>query len=351
MVMFNNFFSGKRVFITGHTGFKGSWLSHWLLTQGAEIAGYAMPPDTKPSLFQLLGLAGQLRHIEADIRDPVRLASAVSDFSPDIVLHLAAQSLVVQSYREPRATWETNVLGTVNMLEAVRACEAVRTCLIVTSDKCYENQDWTRGYSETDRLGGHDPYSSSKGACELAVSSWRRSFPNGARIASARSGNVIGGGDWSKYRIVPDLDRAIQSGQPLILRNPQATRPWQHVLEPLHGYLSLTVRLHQPDGADFAEAWNFGPNDNSVVTVEDLANCLISHWGKGTLKLDDNAQKPHEAAFLKLDCSKAAARLDWRGRWDINKTARRTAHWYRDFAAGINAKSLVDADIAAYQST
>ena len=341
----------RRVLVTGHTGFKGSWLCHWLLAEGAEVTGYALAPNTQPSLFHLLGLADRLHHHEADVRDAANLSAVVAHAQPDVVFHLAAQPLVRRSYREPRETWETNVLGTVNLLEAVRACPAVRACVVVTSDKCYENREWVWGYRENEAMGGHDPYSSSKGAAELAVASWRRSFPGGARIASARAGNVIGGGDWCEDRIVTDFVTAILAGRPLRLRNPLATRPWQHVLEPLSGYLQLADRLCQPDGASFAEAWNFGPADAAVATVETLARALIAAWGGGTVEVATSPSQLHEAGLLKLDCAKATTRLDWRGRWDLAETARRTAHFYRDLAAGDDACSLVNADLAAFLAT
>ncbi len=342
--------AGRRVLVTGHTGFKGSWLSHWLLAEGADVAGYALAPDTTPALFNLLGLAQRLRHIEADVRDAGRLAAEVAAFRPEVVLHLAAQPLVRRSYREPRQTWETNVLGTVNLLEAVRACDAVRACVVVTSDKCYENREWLWGYREDEALGGHDPYSSSKGAAELAVASWRRSFPGGVRLASARAGNVIGGGDWSADRIVTDFILAIQAGQPLRLRNPHATRPWQHVLEPLSGYLTLADRLLESDGDRCAEAWNFGPSDASVTTVAELARLLVAAWGVGAVDASTVAPPLHEAGLLKLDASKAAARLGWRGRWDVVETATRTARWYRALTEGADARALVDADLAAFSA-
>lgn len=350
VVITESIWKGRRVLVTGHTGFKGSWLCHWLLAEGAQVIGYALAPDTQPSLFRLLGLAERMQHHEADVRDAARLASVVMQSSPDVVLHLAAQPLVRRSYREPRETWETNVLGTVNLLESVRACPAVRACVVVTSDKCYENREWIWGYRENEAMGGHDPYSSSKGAAELAVASWRRSYPGGARLASARAGNVIGGGDWSEDRIVTDFVKAILQGQPLRLRNPRATRPWQHVLEPIAGYLRLADRLMQDDGDAFAEAWNFGPLETSVTTVETLARALTDAWGKGTVETDGTLHQVHEAGLLKLDCTKAATRLGWCGKWDVQETARRTACWYREWAAGGNARRLVDADLAAYRS-
>ncbi len=345
------FWRGRRVFVTGHTGFKGSWLCHWLLAEGAEVSGYALAPATTPALFDLLGLATQMRHTVGDVRDHQAVLAAVSAARPEVVLHLAAQPLVRLSYREPRATWETNVLGTVNVLDAVRANGGVRACVVVSSDKCYENREWLWGYREDEAMGGHDPYSSSKGATELAVASWRRSFfadSAGCRVASARAGNVIGGGDWSADRIVTDFVLAIQAGRPLRLRHPQATRPWQHVLEPLSGYLNLAWRLCQEDGQRFAEGWNFGPADTSVTTVENLARQLVAAYGSGTVEISGDSAHVHEAGLLKLDCSKAAARLGWRGVWDVAETARRTAAWYREQQASRSASAMVDADLLAY---
>jgi len=350
---FAGFWSGRRVLVTGHTGFKGSWLSHWLLSEGAVVAGYALAPDTEPSLFNLLGLAGRMTHQIGDVRDATLLAKTVADFRPEVVLHLAAQPLVRRSYAEPRLTWETNVGGTVNLLEAVRACPSVRSCVVVTTDKCYENREWVWGYREDEAMGGHDPYSSSKGAAELAVASWRRSFLHGAsacRLASARAGNVIGGGDWSADRIVTDFVLAIRAGQPVRLRNPHATRPWQHVLEPLSGYLHLAWKLAGDHGEDFAQAWNFGPADASVTTVENLARQLVAAWGAGAVEIDQSPKQLHEATLLKLDCSKAAQRLGWHGSWDVATTAERTALWYRAHYNGTAARALVDADLAAFRA-
>lgn len=349
--MLKGFYSGKKVFITGHTGFKGSWLCRWLLAEGTCVTGYALPPDTEPSLFRLLDLKTQIKHIEADIRDAARLSGELSEARPDIVFHLAAQPLVRRAYQEPRLTWETNVMGTANMLDALRTCETVRSAVIVTSDKCYENREWLWGYRENDALGGHDPYSASKAAAELAVSCWRRSFPSSTKIASARAGNVIGGGDWNCDRLVPDFIKAIQTGNALMLRNPASIRPWQHVLEPLYGYMLLAERLFGEDGAFFEEAWNFGPPDTAAVTVKELAEKMMSIWGGGKVEIDPaSSSQPHESGFLKLDCSKAASRLGWRGLWGIDETLRHTVNWYKSQVGGADSASLCDSDIRAYQN-
>lgn len=350
--MFGDAYRGRRVLVTGHTGFKGSWLSHWLLGLGAKVTGIALPPATQPALFDLLGLAQRLDHREVDIRDAEAVARVMAEVRPEVVLHLAAQPLVRLSYAEPRATWETNVLGTVNVLEAVRACPDVAACVVVSSDKCYENREQVWGYRESDAMGGHDPYSASKGATELVAASYRRSFfhrPEATRLASARAGNVIGGGDWAKDRIVTDFVAAICAGQPLRLRNPGATRPWQHVLEPLSGYLHLAATLLQGKGHTCADGWNFGPADASVTTVEDLARRLVAAWGRGEVIIAADPAQPHEAGLLKLDCSKAAHRLGWRGVWDVAATVEHTVDWYRAHAAGsVDMTRLTDEQLARY---
>ncbi|MFM2091953.1 MAG: CDP-glucose 4,6-dehydratase [Planctomycetota bacterium] len=346
-------FAGRRVLVTGHTGFKGSWLSEWLLGLGAEVHGLALAPDTTPSLFAILGLERRLAsHRIVDVRDGAAVAATVAAVRPEVVLHLAAQPLVRLSYREPAATWATNVQGTVHLLEALRAVPGCRACVVVTSDKCYENREQVWGYRESDAMGGHDPYSSSKGAAELAVASWRRSFfstPDAMRLASGRAGNVIGGGDWSADRIVVDFVAAIAAGRTLHLRNPLATRPWQHVLEPLSGYLWLAARLLGGDGARFADGWNFGPADASVTTVKELADRLVAAWGSGSVACAGNAGQPHEAGLLKLDVSKAAAHLGWRGIWDVSRTAAETVAWYRSHhLGGADLADLTRRQIAAY---
>jgi len=351
--MFGGFYAGRRVLVTGHTGFKGSWLTRWLLDLGAEVTGLALAPDTTPSLFRLLELEGAIGHHEVDVRDGAGVARVVAAARPEVILHLAAQPLVRLSYREPKATWDVNVGGTVNLLEAMRAAGGVRACVVVTSDKCYENREQLWGYRETDAMGGHDPYSSSKGAVELAVASWRRSFfadPAGPRLASARAGNVIGGGDWAADRIVVDFVRAITAGQPLVLRNPRATRPWQHVLEPLSGYLQLAARLCAEDGATCADGWNFGPAEASIVPVEQLARGLVAAWGQGEVRVTGEPAPLHEAGLLRLDCAKARALLGWHGAWDFAETLRYTVDWYRGQHLGGSAQALTHDQIQAYQA-
>jgi CDP-glucose 4,6-dehydratase len=349
--MFSNSYRNRRVLVTGHTGFKGAWLTRWLQELGADVTGLSLAPDTSPNLFSLLNLTKHIRHHEADIRDATSIRNIVAECRPEIVLHLAAQPLVRLSYREPKATWDTNVGGTVNLLEAIRSIGGVRACVVVTSDKCYENREQIWGYREGDAMGGHDPYSASKGATELAVTSWRRSFFHdsaGCQLASARAGNVIGGGDWSVDRIVVDFVKAITASQPLVLRNPNATRPWQHVLEPLSGYLDLASRLYQADGHRFADGWNFGPADDSVVTVGELAKRLVAAWGQGHVDVAGNTGHPHEAGLLTLDCRKARTVLGWHGIWAVDETVNRTVSWYRSQHHGHDAESLTLADIHSY---
>ena len=350
--IFGGFWKGRRVFLTGHTGFKGAWLSLWLEQLGAEVHAFALPPEPGRTLFGTARVADAVkRSTFGDIRDPAALRPAMEAAAPEVVIHLAAQSLVRRSYRDPVATWDTNVLGTIQVMEAARRLGSVRSMVLITTDKCYENREWPWGYREDDAFGGHDPYSSSKGAAEIAISSWRRSFfsaPGSAGVASARAGNVIGGGDWSEDRIVCDLVRAQERGEPLVLRNPGATRPWQYVLEPLGGYLHLARRLFE-HGARDAEGWNFGPSDESAITVGDLARQLTRHWGRGQVVENPDPNAPHEAGWLKLDCSKARQRLGWRWLWDIDRTLEETASWYRSFAEGRPARELCLAQIERYQ--
>jgi CDP-glucose 4,6-dehydratase len=323
---------GKRVFLTGHTGFKGSWAALLLNQLGCTVAGYALPPASRPSLFVLAGVEASLAaHTIGDIRDRPALAAALNSAAPDLVLHFAAQPIVRRSYAEPAETWDTNVMGTVNLLEAVRSSPSVRALVVVTTDKCYENRGWEWGYRETDRLGGHDPYSASKAATELAVQSHRRSFfaAGGPLIASARAGNVIGGGDWGEDRILADAARAATTGTPLVLRNPAATRPWQHVLDCLSGYLTLAAALLEGNAAA-ADAYNFGPDQADNVTVAALLEALAEHWPQLSWTQEAvGAPHPHEAAYLYLDSSRARRTLGWRPRWPLGIAAEKTAQWYR----------------------
>jgi CDP-glucose 4,6-dehydratase len=351
--METHFWKGRRVLVTGHTGFKGAWLTRCLLERGAEVSGLALAPATEPNLFTLLALQRQIDHHEVDVRDAEGVHRVLAHSRPELVFHLAAQALVRLSYAEPKATWETNVIGTINLLEAMRRAGGVRACVVVTSDKCYENLEQLWGYRECDPMGGHDPYSSSKGATELALASWRRSFfsdPSGTLVASARAGNVIGGGDWAADRIVVDFVRSLAQGQPLLLRNPSATRPWQHVLEPLCGYLELAMALHGSGGEAYAEGWNFGPAEEDVVTVEQLAKTLAASWGQGEVVVAPDAGQPHEAGLLKLDCSKARARLHWRPVWHFPEAVQKTVEWYRGFHQGEDPERLTCSQIAAYQA-
>ena len=347
-----SFWKGKRVFVTGHTGFKGSWLSLWLQRLGAEVAGYALAPPTDPSLFDQGEVGAGMQSTLADIRDLPPLTDALRAFQPEIVLHLAAQALVRDSYTDPVGTYATNVLGTVHLLEAVRQTPGVRVVVNVTSDKCYENREWLWGYREDEAMGGHDPYSSSKGCAELVASAWRRSFfagPDGVRLASARAGNVIGGGDWARDRLVPDLLAYIARGEPVPIRNPAAVRPWQHVLEPLHGYLMLAEALYT-QGETFAEGWNFGPDEHSIRPVSYVADTLVRAWGDGARWEQDQAHHPHEARLLKLDSSKARARLGWTPRLDLDAALDWIVNWQRDFLARRPARELVERDLAAYEA-
>ena len=327
-------YAGKRVLVTGHTGFKGSWLCEWLLALGADITGLALPPPTDPALFDQLGLAKRMRDLRGDLRDLAVVRSAIDTVRPDFVFHLAAQSLVRLSYDQPVETYATNVMGTVNLLEAVRLGGAPCTVVAVTTDKCYENTGQAHGYHEEEPLGGHDPYSSSKGAAELVISAYRRSYFSGpespVRLASARAGNVIGGGDWARDRIVPDCIRSLQRGEIIPVRNRQATRPWQHVLEPLSGYLWLGARLRAagPAAGDLATAFNFGPTPEATRPVATLVAEVLKHWPGGWEDRSD-PRAVHEAALLSLAIDKADRLLGWKPAWDFATTIARTVDWYR----------------------
>jgi len=354
VVMFGGAYSGRRVLLTGQTGFKGAWLAHWLLALGAEVRGYALAPQPDQPLHDWLGLGGRFRSDFADIRDQAAVRSAVRAFRPDIVLHLAAQPLVRLSYSIPVETMATNVMGTAHLLDAVRLEAPAATVVVVTSDKCYENRERSAGYREDEPMGGHDPYSASKGMTELLVSSWRRSYlsaPGSAALASGRAGNVIGGGDFSADRIIPDCIRALEAGTPAIIRNRRATRPWQHVLEPLAGYLWLGACLAQPSLATqpsrLREGFNFGPRGESARPVGDLVDALLREWpGRQEDRTDPAA--PHEAGLLHLDVTKSAEVLGWKPVWDFATTVRTTAAWYRDRHAGAAPQALCDRDLHAY---
>lgn len=350
MVVSPSFWSGRRVLLTGHTGFKGGWLALWLRELGAHVHGYSLPANTEPAFWDVAALAGQVPGTLADIRDVQRLSEALNAARPEIVLHLAAQPLVRESYRTPLDTYTTNVIGTVNLLEAVRQCESVRAVLVVTSDKCYDNREWLWPYRETDALGGHDPYSSSKACVEVLCTSWRESFlrESGIALATARAGNVIGGGDWSGDRLVPDILRAWQAGQSLTLRYPQAIRPWQHVLEPLQGYLHLAQALVERGDA-VASAWNFGPDADGVATVGELVEQLARLWPGDAPWQVDAAGQPHEAGLLSLDSSKARRQLGWRPRWTLAQALEHTLDWHRAWHAGQDMHAFSRAQIAAYQ--
>lgn len=351
MVVNPAFWSGRRVFLTGHSGFKGGWLALWLRELGAEVLGYALPAPA-PSLWREARLHELLPGELADIRDAQHLSDALLSFRPEIVLHLAAQPLVRESYRTPADTYATNVMGTVNLLETARRCDSVRAALVVTSDKCYENREWLWSYREQDALGGHDPYSSSKACVELLCASWRESFMNegGIALATARAGNVIGGGDWSADRLLPDIFRAWQAGECLTLRYPQAVRPWQHVLDPLYGYLGLAQALVE-QGSSLASAWNFGPDVGGVATVGEVVEQLARLWPGEASWREESANQPHEAGLLTLDSSKARRQLGWRPRWNLAEALERTFDWHHAWCAGEDMQAFSRAQIAAYQGS
>jgi CDP-glucose 4,6-dehydratase len=336
MTDFSAAYRGKKVLVTGHTGFKGSWLVLWLQTLGAEVAGYALAAETERSHLTLLNL--DMVSVEGDIRDLSRLQRVVEDFQPEIVFHLAAQPLVRRSYREPVETFDTNVMGTVNILEACRQTPSVRAIINVTSDKCYENREWVWGYRENDPVGGYDPYSASKGAAELVSAAYRRSYFNNAEygkthetlLATCRAGNVIGGGDWSEDRLIPDIVRAVEAEEAVIIRSPNATRPWQHVLDALSGYLLLGQNLLEGE-QEFADAWNFGPADEDVFTVGQMCSLFEKEWGRSRFHYSKETLRLHEAGLLKLDCSKAHTLLGWTGRWRAQEAVAITAQWYRAY--------------------
>jgi CDP-glucose 4,6-dehydratase len=353
--MFDNFFKNKRIFLTGHTGFKGSWLTFWLHKMGAEICGYSLVPPTEPNLFDLCRLSGDIQSVSGDVRDLEKFKMTIDGFRPDIVFHLAAQSLVRRSYEEPVETYSTNVMGTVNLLEAVRKVDNVKAVINVTSDKCYENREWLWGYRENDPMGGYDPYSSSKGCAELVTSTYLNSYFNsddynthGKGLASARAGNVIGGGDFADDRLVPDMMRAFGYGKTLHIRYPKAIRPWQHVLEPLSGYLILAKNLYEK-GASYSGAWNFGPDENACLKVEEVVGEIIKLWGDKAAWTTNKKFHPHEAGLLRLDCSKARYRLGWKPKLDIRMALKWTVDWYKAFYNGSkNLREITEQQIKEY---
>ncbi|MCW5632273.1 MAG: CDP-glucose 4,6-dehydratase [Rubrivivax sp.] len=345
------FWKGKRVFVTGHTGFKGSWLCLWLSRMGAQVSGYALPPPSSPSLFEMARVEQIVDSQIADVSDLSRLQAALLASKAEIVIHMAAQSLVRYSYQNPVETFRTNVLGTVHALEAARHAPDVRAVVVVTSDKCYYNEEWVWGYREDSRLGGIDPYSGSKGAAELVVTAYQHSYfsadrhASGPAIASARAGNVIGGGDWALDRLVPDVLRSLLKNEPTLIRNPQATRPWQHVLEPLHGYLVLAEHLYDRQGHDYSGGWNFGPPEASERTVGWIIRRLYDLWGVSFDWKRDEDRGPPESTFLKLDASKARALLGWRPKLDLDTTLRWIVEWTRQYQAGADMREVTYADI------
>ena len=354
--MNHEFWRNKRVFVTGHTGFKGAWLSFWLQQLGAGLTGYALATTSSPSLFDLLRLRTLMRSVEGDVRDLNHLKAAMAEARPEIVFHMAAQSLVRMSYLDPVYTYSTNVMGTANVLEAVREVGGVRGVVNVTSDKCYQNRGQGLGYRESDALGGRDPYSSSKACAELITAAYRDSFFSEASksgpivaVASARAGNVLGGGDWAKDRLIPDSIRALSRQVPIPIRNLNAVRPWQHVLEPLRGYLLLAEKLWC-HGAEFAEGWNFGPGDANAKPVSWVVERLVNLWGPDASWIPDVGEHPHEAQYLKLDSTKAKARLQWVCRLDIDQTIEWAVKWYRAFHAGEDPVQLTLSEITRYSA-
>jgi CDP-glucose 4,6-dehydratase len=345
----SDFWQGKRVFLTGHTGFKGSWLSLWLVSLGATVKGYALNPPTIPSLYNEAKINTVIDSQIADIRDQETLYKSMVDFNPDILIHMAAQPLVKYSYKEPIETYEVNVIGTAKVLEVARSCVKLKAIVNITTDKCYENKEIDKSYKEDDPMGGYDPYSSSKGCAELVTSSYRRSFlqEQGVFLASARAGNVIGGGDWAENRLIPDILRSFEKGESVIIRNPKATRPWQHVLEPLSGYLVLAQRLYCSQ-EEYAESWNFGPNEEDVKPVEWILNKMISKWPNSSWKMD-KCQHPHEASFLKLNILKAESKLKWKPTWTLNQALEEVINWHRLWLDGEDMRFICLNEIKKYQ--
>lgn len=354
--MNSEFWAGKRVFLTGHTGFKGSWLSLWLQSLGAELTGFSLAPPTQPSLFEMARVGDGMHSIIGDIRDLAGLREAMVEAKPEIVIHMAAQPLVRYSYENPVETYATNVMGTVHLFEAVRATPSVKAVVNITTDKCYENREWAWGYRENEPMGGYDPYSNSKGCAELVTSAYRSSYFNpldyskhGVALASVRAGNVIGGGDWAQDRLIPDIISAFSEGRPVVIRSPHAIRPWQHVLEPLRGYLMLAERLYS-DGVAYAEGWNFGPNEADVKSVEWIVGTLAEQWGNDANWTLDQSIHPHEATYLKLDISKARSRLGWQPALTLSQSLQMIVDWYRDYKNKADMRYAVLEQISTYST-
>ena len=347
------FWRNRRVFLTGHTGFKGSWLSLWLQDLGAELVGYSLAPPTEPNLFTQANVPNGMVSICGNVLDLAHLQNCIDQYRPEVIFHLAAQSVVRRSYVDPVGTFATNVLGTVNVLEAARNCPSVRSVVIVTSDKCYENEERPRPYKESDRLGGFDPYSSSKACAELVTAAYRRSFFSSSDIrglSSARAGNVIGGGDWTEDQLMPDIIRGILAGKEILIRSPLAVRPWQHVMEPLYGYMLLAQKLfYHP--AQYSQSWNFGPDESDAVTVSDLLQRFSQAWGPGVLQQQNSQHQPHEAQCLRIDSTKATTELDWSPRWNLHRALEMTAQWYKAFLSGGDLRTVTLDQIHSYQKS
>ena len=349
-----DFWAGKKVFLTGHTGFKGSWLSLWLQYLGADVTGYALDPPTNPNLFKVAKVVSGMESIIGDVRNLEQLTQSMINANPEIVIHMAAQPLVRYSYDNPVETYSTNVMGTVHLFEAIRQSDQVKAVVNVTTDKCYENQEWAWGYRENEPMGGYDPYSNSKGCAELVTAAYRSSFFNtadysshGVALASARAGNVIGGGDWAADRLIPDVLSAFSENRPVIIRNPNSVRPWQHILEPLRGYLTLAEHLYK-DGISHAEGWNFGPNDADAKPVSWIVDTLSQQWGNGASWSLDEVVNPHEANYLKLDISKAKHRLNWMPTLNINQSLEMVVKWYQAYGQGADMQSIMLKQIKEY---
>lgn len=344
-----NFWKTRKVFITGHTGFKGSWLCMWLHELGADVKGFSLEPTINPSLFNEARVDELVKSEIGDIRDLEKLTKSILDFQPEILIHMAAQPLVRYSYDAPIETYEVNVLGTVHVLEAAKTCDSIKSVVSVTTDKCYENNEWVWAYRENEPMGGHDPYSSSKGCAELVTASYRKSFfeAKGIGLASARAGNVIGGGDWALDRLVPDILRAFEKKQPVVIRSPNSIRPWQHVLEPLSGYLKLAQALFEKP-VNFAEGWNFGPNENDVKPVSWILDEMVNYWQGASWVLDQSETNPHEANYLRLDISKAKSKLLWKPVWPLSETLSHIVSWHQAWLSGENMQKISINEISNY---